>query len=113
MNIFNKISIWLTSDKIGKDDYDNSYYESFLTDYLGRKRRYVIFEGINDPSKVPPMWHAWLRHMIKDIPSNQKEHWHNGFVPNLTGTKLSYNPVNQDGKRDKVTNDYIAWNPEK
>src|SRR6516162_5791108 len=41
---------------IGQDDFGNRYYEAkdARDSYDGRKRRWVIYEGYADGSKVPP-----------------------------------------------------------
>ena len=114
MNFISKIFIWITSDYVGQDEFNHRYYMSRSKDYLGRRRRYVIYHGIVDPSKVPPMWHAWLHHLTDDVPLRGKGAnygWQTGFTPNLTGTKLAYTPPGLHGARDKVDADYERWVP--
>ena len=114
MNILEKIWIWITCDYVGHDEYEHSYYTSRSKDYLGRKRRYVIYSGMVEPSKVPPMWHDWLHHLTDDVPLRGKGEnykWQAGFTPNLTGTKIAYLPKGSKGKRDEVSADYNKWVP--
>ena len=42
--------------KVGSDDQGNTYYEERKPSLEGRKRRYVIYKGYADASKVPPGW---------------------------------------------------------
>ncbi len=109
MVIIEKILTSLTSNQVGIDEFGNKYYESrFRKDYLGNKARYVIYNGIVEASKVPPMWHAWLHHLRQGVPIKNAPHykWEKGFTPNVTGTKFAYNPVLK-----KVSNNYTAWTP--
>lgn len=56
---------------VGKDDYGNSYYEARDKSdaYDGNKRRWVIYTGYAEASKVPPEWHGWLRNTFADPPT--------------------------------------------
>ena len=114
MNLLEKFFIWLGSDFMGQDQFNHSYYLSNKKDYLGRRKRYVVYDGIVAPSKIPPMWHAWLHHLTDEVPLRGKDsnyEWQSGFTPNLTGTKLAYLPSGAKGKRDQVASDYNAWKP--
>lgn len=112
MSIINKIFTFLTSTKVGTDQFGNSYYISrFKKDYLGNKARYVIYKGVAEPSKVPPMWHAWLHYLSDDIVKKEKPYfWQQPHIPNLTGTKLAYVPA-KSGVRPAVSADYTPWFP--
>lgn len=94
--------ITLFSEYIGKDAVGNKYYQS-------KKRRYVIYQGLKEPSKVPPMWNAWLRHLVDKPPSHDQQEGHNWqkkHLPNLTGTKEAYHMT-----RKIVSSDYQPWKP--
>ena len=47
---------------VGQDALGNRYFEARDTrdSYDGRKRRWVIFNGYAEASKVCPDWHGWL-----------------------------------------------------
>ncbi len=109
---------WLKGQQVGKDQYGNRYFRSRGKKLWGRERRWVLYKGRHEASKVPPEWHAWLHHTsaepltasVTDTPSWQKEH-----LPNLTGTTLAYLPAGHDlagGRRAPATGDYEAWTPE-
>ena len=56
---------------VGTDEIGNKYYEARdNTSYDGRRRRWVIYEGYADASKVPPDWHGWLRYTF-DLPPTE------------------------------------------
>src|SRR3954464_1371664 len=54
---------WRNGSKVGADGLGNAYFE-------GKKggRRWVIYAGSNDVSRVPPDWYAWLTRQIDDVP---------------------------------------------
>ncbi len=109
MSLIDKIYITLTSKFIGTDEFGNKYYESRLVkDSLNDYARYVIYSGINEPSKVPPLWNMWIRHLSDEAPSNDSKlyKWQRSFVPNLTGTKFVQSYNNQSNKKN-----YVPWVP--
>ncbi|NRB10448.1 MAG: NADH:ubiquinone oxidoreductase subunit NDUFA12 [Rickettsiaceae bacterium] len=112
MSIINKIWLKIFAKKVGEDRFGNKYYLGNNTNYLGQKKRYVIFNGIEESSKVPPVWHAWLHYMSDVTPSDSTENnysWQQDHLPNLTGTKYAYNPARSD-KNVKYAN-YSKWIP--
>lgn len=112
MSIINKILTVLSSTKVGEDQYGNSYYISrFSKGYLNNKRRYVVYNGIPEATKLVPMWHAWLHYLIDEPPVTEKQHkWQQDPLPNLTGTKQAYSPTS-NGERPEVSADYTPWFP--
>lgn len=110
---------------VGEDEFGNRYYRSKrgdATDHIGRgrgERRWVVYKGSAEPSKVPPYWHGWLHHVTDDIPIERDKSplypWSRQHTPNLTGTDLAYRPPGHalaGGERPKATGDYQAWSPE-
>ena len=105
---------------IGKDALGNSYYEAKDTkdSYDGRKRRYVVYNGYAEASKVSPDWHGWLHHTFEEPPTVEplkRQSWERDHIPNLTGTVHAWRPqgsIARSGERQKATGDYEAWRPE-
>lgn len=95
----------------GKDDFGNRYYQA----RYGKKRRWVIYNGIVEASKVPPEWHGWLHYTVDQTPIENpvfKWKWVKPALPNLTGTKSAYCPkgdLRVGGKRSPVSADYQPW----
>ena len=52
-------------------------------------KRWVMFNGEIEASKIPPHWHAWLHKSIDEPPLNysHKYSWQKDHKPNMTGTK--------------------------
>ncbi|QCS24712.1 hypothetical protein FEC77_06635 [Rickettsia parkeri] len=95
MSWIDKCVITFFHKKVGEDEFLNQYYESRNIDYLGRPRRFVIYKNVNEPTKIPPSWHAWLHHLVNEIPKNiQLFPWqkNNKIVKKLPKTSnLKYN----------------------
>ena len=52
-----------------------------------RQRRFVIYKGIVEASKVPQEWNAWLHHVSETPPLPKKKlKWFKDHIPNLTGS---------------------------
>lgn len=107
MSFLNNVFIKLFCKKVGSDEFGNSYYESKKSNYLNQKKRYVVYNGLAEPSKVPPLWHGWLHYLSDELPApNAKKYeWQKPYLPNLTGTKFAYVPE----KKNKQS--YEGWNP--
>jgi len=117
MHLLSKVMIRLTAQKIGSDEFGNQYFETRKAGRGQRKRRYVIYNGQAEASKVPADWHGWL-HYTEQTPPPEAGYdsyaWQQAHLPNLTGTKYAYRPaghVLKGGKRKKATGDYEAWTP--
>jgi NADH:ubiquinone oxidoreductase subunit len=104
---------------VGQDDTGNRYFEAKdnSDSYDGRKRRWVIYRGYADASKVPPDWHGWLHYTFAEPPTVEPfriKAWEKDHLPNLTGTIYAYRPqgaLSRGGERQKATADYEAWTP--
>jgi NADH:ubiquinone oxidoreductase subunit len=102
---------------VGRDEFGNRYYEERGRVSAGRRRkRWVMFKGIAEPSKVPPEWHGWLHHTL-DAPlsSEARYSWQKPHIPNLTGTKHRYLPKGHllsRAVRAATKADYVPWKPE-
>ena len=59
---------------VGEDEFGNKYYkaEGALIDRsVGSERRWVVYNGYADASKVPPGWRGWLCHNVDLAPSEE------------------------------------------
>ena len=112
-----RLHTWLHGKFIGKDVYGNRYYEARRV-RKGEKnrRRWVMYQGIVEPTKVPPTWHGWLHYTLAAPLSETKKYgWQKEHQPNLTGTTGRYLPaghISKSGVRAKSTADYEPWTPQ-
>jgi NADH:ubiquinone oxidoreductase subunit len=103
--------------KVGEDEFGNRYYEERKASLEGRPRRYVIYNGYADASRVPVDWHGWLHHTFADPPTVapfRRKPWEKDHVPNLTGTVYAYHPkgsLSEQGERAAASGDYEPWKP--
>lgn len=102
--------------KIGSDELGNVYFEGGI-DVHGKPRRWVIYSGANDASRVTPEWHGWLHGTHAETPDKAlppSRAWQLPAQPNMTGTREAYRPagaLEAGGKRAAATGDYEAWSP--
>ncbi|WP_404333811.1 NADH:ubiquinone oxidoreductase subunit NDUFA12 [Sphingomonas sp. MMS12-HWE2-04] len=103
--------------QIGEDSLGNLYYEGG-SDTNGNPRRWVIYNGSNDASRVPPEWFSWLHHQIDAAPDQAlpaPKVWEKPAEPNHTGSSQAYRPAGALGVGDhraRATGDYEAWTPD-
>ena len=103
---------WRKGRKVGQDGQGNIYYRD-----KADQRRWVIYNGLAEPSRVPPEWHGWL-HFTQSMPPGEDielRDWQKPHKPNMTGTPDAYRPdgsLLKPGKRPPATGDYEAWTPE-
>jgi len=125
MSIGTKLFTLLRGELVGTDQFGNRYYREKGRRVLkrgagreSRERRWVLYNGEVEASRVPPEWHGWLHHTVNAVPtaSGQKRYaWQKDHVPNLTGTPDAYRPpgsVLRGGHRPRATGDYEPWHPE-
>ena len=99
--------------EVGRDLHGNVYYHSKTGD-----RRWVIYNGENDASRIPPEWYAWMHKQIDDLPDQVLPPAPAYLLeprPNLTGTPHAYRPsgaLERGGNRQAASGDYQAWTPE-
>ena len=112
-------------EHVGTDAQGNKYYraknkrENLATagSYSARERRWVIYNGANDSSRVPAEWHGWLHGAGEDVPESflpAAKIWEIDHSPNATGTHQAYRPqgaLERGGKRARAVGDYEAWSP--
>jgi NADH:ubiquinone oxidoreductase subunit len=103
---------------VGTDEYGNRYYQEKKPSLEGRKRRYVMYEGLAEPSKVPADWHGWLHHAFEMPPTLaplERQEWESDHKPNMTGTPYATKPkgsLSSDQNRQRAAGDYDSWSPD-
>lgn len=113
---------WRHGEKIGTDVHGNTYYRGKrkhgAKEHGGRERRWVIYQGANDASRVPAEWHGWLHGSFEGVPESNlpaPRIWETEFSPNATGTPSAYRPagaLERGGQRAAAVGDYEAWSPD-
>lgn len=97
--------------KVGEDEYGNTYYSA-----NDGKKRWVIYNGEVEASRIGPDWHGWLHHTFNELPSDKPlphKSWEKPHLPNLTGTPEAYAPAGSIRRPEPANRqDYEAWSPE-
>ncbi|WP_412554136.1 NADH:ubiquinone oxidoreductase subunit NDUFA12 [Shimia sp. MIT1388] len=99
--------------KMGEDEQGNVYYRT-----ENDSKRWVIFNGEVEASRVSADWHGWLHRTFDEVPSQKPlkhKEWEIPHQENVTGTALAYAPagtIRAHGKAPVERSDYEAWSPE-
>jgi len=131
MGFFSKLFTWwdgatvgtalfsaMNGERVGTDAQGNAYFRSKKKTGDGREKRWVIYEGANDASRVPAEWHGWLHGQYVELPESHlppPKIWEADYTPNATGSAAAYRPqgaLERGGKRAKASGDYEAWTPD-
>ena len=106
-----RLLTWRRGDRVGEDAAGNVFYQT-----RDGKRRWVIFNGESEASRVSPDWHGWLHHTFKEPPTDAplpRKSWEKPHLPNLTGSTAAYQPPGAlTATGPKARSDYEAWSPE-
>ncbi len=112
-----RLMTWFRGEQVGRDNQGNRYFRRRPRSGYHRDRRWVIYNGEVEASRVPPHWHAWLHHTTNELPEGdgRVHHWQAEHIANQTGTAEAYRPpgsVLAGGARHVGTGDYQAWSPD-
>ena len=97
--------------RVGEDEQGNVYYRT-----ADDSKRWVMFKGEVEASRISPDWHGWL-HRTWDEPPTDKplahKSWEQPHQENLTGSALAYAPAGSLRQAQPADRrDYEAWSPE-
>ena len=108
----------MNGEQVGTDAGGNTYFRAKKRLPDGRERRWVIYQGANDASRVPAEWHGWLHGSFDTLPESNlppAKIWEADYTPNPTGTAGAYRPqgaLERGGRRARATGDYESWTPD-
>ncbi len=106
-----QIHTWRKGVRVGEDEQGNVFYRS-----RDGKRRWVMFNGECEASRVSPDWHGWLHHTYEEPPTEKPldhKSWEKPHEENLTGTAMAYAPAGSIRRQAPAgRSDYEAWSPE-
>ncbi len=117
MDLGTLLHTWLCGTLVGTDEFGNRYYRGRCGKLHGRERRWVLFQGAPEASRVPPEWHSWLHHTTEEPLTEraaQPRPWQKPHEANATGSGLAYRPPGHDykgGHRARADGDYEPWRP--
>lgn len=110
-----RLMTWFCGALVGKDTCGNRYYRSRRAKSRVSERRWVIYSGLDEASKVPAEWFGWLHKTEQDPPQPAPAwNWQKPHLPNMTGTRYAYRPhghILEGARRPKATGDYEPWTP--
>jgi len=105
-----RLFTWRKGEKVGEDPQGNIYYRN-----KDDSKRWVIFNGEIEASRISPDWHGWMHRTYDEPPTDKPlvhKPWEKPHQENLTGTMLAYAPAGSI-RREKPADrgDYEAWAP--
>jgi NADH:ubiquinone oxidoreductase subunit len=112
---------WRKGERVGQDEFGNTYYRAaapLIDPSIGPQRRWVVYNGEVEASRIPPVWRGWLSYTHNVPPtleSLQPREWELPHRRNMTGTPDAYRPQGSTvagGHRPAATGDYLAWSPD-
>ena len=98
-----RITIFFSGKYVGSDEFENRYYQT------KNGKRYVIYKGEVDASKIPNEWYSWIHFTPNKIENShqlKKYDWQKSHEPNRTGSNKAYTPKNNDNANKKK---YNTW----
>ncbi len=102
---------WRNGIYVGEDAEGNRFYHD-----KSDTRRWVIYNGEPEATRVTPDWHGWLHHTFDSPPTSAPlphKPWEKPHHVNLTGTRAAYVPAGSILRQHPVERtDYEAWQPE-
>jgi NADH:ubiquinone oxidoreductase subunit len=115
MSLGTLLFTWFNGKQVGSDAEGNRYYIEKSVPKGRRQRRWVVYNGKAEASRIPPEWHAWLHYTVEQpLTDAPRKSWQKPHEENHTGTASAYLPPGHDlrgGKRERATGDYEAWQP--
>lgn len=117
MSFGTNLYTWFYGCLVGQDEQKNKYFCNSKNFNDPEAKRWVIFNGDIEASKVPPHWHAWLHRTVDAPPLNYKHKykWQKNHEQNMTGTDKAYypdsHPLSKSYNPDKISSEYESWKP--
>lgn len=106
-----QVHTWRHGVKVGEDAAGNVFYRN-----RDDSRRWVIYNGEAEASRITPDWHGWLHRTWDEPPSDKPlphKAWEKPHEENLTGTALAYAPAGSIRREAPVERrDYEPWTPD-
>jgi NADH:ubiquinone oxidoreductase subunit len=97
--------------RVGEDGQGNVFYRN-----ADDSKRWVIYNGEVEASRIDPDWHGWLHRTWNEPPTERSlvhKSWEKPHLPNLTGTDEAYAPAGSIRRPEPAPRrDYEAWSPE-
>ena len=124
MRFLKRLVTWWHSQTLGTQLYTMRHGKLVAQDADGNRfyqnsdgsRRWVIYQGDMEASRVTPEWHGWLHYTFDQPPTEAPLHrqpWEKSHSENLTGTDAAYVPEGSLRSGQPVQrSDYKAWKPE-
>ncbi len=85
---------------------------------MGFERRWVVYNGVVEASRIPPGWWGWMHHRVDTPPSQvayKPREWQKPHRDNKDRHRRGLRPagsiLRETPHRPPATGDYQAWTP--
>ena len=98
-----KLKTIFSGKLVGKDSTGNKYYEN------KDGKRWVIYNGEIDASKIPVEWYSWMHftpNRIENKHDLKKYEWQKPHQSNQTGTMNAHHP---NKNNEQIKKKYKSW----
>ena len=98
-----KLKTIFSGKLVGTDSVGNKYYQN------NSGKRWVIYSGEIDASKIPDEWYSWMHftnNRIENKHDLEKYNWQKPHQSNQTGTENAYHP---NRNNEKIKKKYTSW----
>ena len=66
---------WRFGELVGEDEQGNRYFRTKgrkIDPTLGFERRWVVYNGYAEATRIPPSWHGWIHHTVDVAPTEEQ-----------------------------------------
>ena len=98
-----KLKTIFSGKLVGSDSAGNKYYKNKAD------KRWVIYNGEIDASKIPIEWYSWIHFTNNRIENNhdlEKYNWQKPHQSNQTGTENAHYP---NRNNEQIKKKYTSW----
>ncbi|HZP98443.1 MAG TPA: NADH:ubiquinone oxidoreductase subunit NDUFA12 [Reyranella sp.] len=106
----------MRGELVGTDAEGNRYFQDKKAPVGRRRKRWVLYKGEVEASRVPPDWHGWLHYTTDQVPPQgglPRKPWQKDHLRNMSGSAQAYRPPGSTlaTSGDKPKPSYEAWRP--
>ena len=114
-----QFTTWRYGERVGEDHLGNVYYRTKggrIDPALGIERRWVIYNGEAEASRIPEGWNGWLHHTVDFRPPGKLYASRVAKAPSAQSHRNAHGLSSEGfdalgGRRQPATGDYDAWTP--
>ena len=95
-----QIYTWRKGQRVGEDPEGNTYYRT-----KDDERRWVVYKGNIEASRISPQWHGWLHHTFENPPTEDPlpmKKWEKPTLRTKPECRKHIHPSDHSGVRERI-----------